>query len=92
MTADGVDIFIGFIESDNSVSWFPSKRGGLLLSDVFPATTKLVFDVPCDVPRNVERYLEVTYGPDWRTPDSNWNHPWDFSMFKEFSAGENSPE
>ncbi|MFO0201704.1 MAG: hypothetical protein ACK528_01085 [Alphaproteobacteria bacterium] len=88
LTANGADVFVGFIEKGDVVSWFPSKRGGLLLTDVFPVTTKVILDVPCEIPANPERYLEVTYGADWRNPNSDFKHPWDCSQFKHFRIGE----
>jgi hypothetical protein len=83
-----VDVFVGFIEDNEVVSWFPSARGGLFLSDVFPVTTKTVFDVPCRIPGNPERYLEVTYGKDWRNPDLDFGHPWDFSQYTRYRVND----
>lgn len=80
----GTDIFIGFIDPDERVSWFPSARGGLAMPDVFPTQTLRFFGGDCPIPRNPIKYLEVTYGPDWRTPIPNWNHPWDLRAYREF--------
>jgi len=78
-----VDVFIGFIEDDR-VSWFPSRRGGLDFAVVFPVQHREFFGQMAPIPADPERYLAVTYGPDWREPISNWNHPWDASEYHDF--------
>lgn len=80
----GTDIFIGFIDPDRRVSWFPSRRGCLSFADVFPATTMRFFDHDCPIPRDPMKYLEATYGEDWRTPIPNWNHAWDAKQYRDF--------
>lgn len=80
----GTDIFVGFIEADRSVSWFPSQRRNLRFCDVFPVRKMQFFGHDCPIPRDPLRYLRATYGPDWRTPIPNWNHPWDVRQYKEF--------
>jgi hypothetical protein len=87
-TANRCDIFVGFIEPDESVSWFPSRRGRLTLSDVYPTITRQILDIPCEIPRDCERYLEVTYGLNWRSTSSNFIHPWDQSQYPELGIGE----
>lgn len=88
----GTDVFIGFVESDRRVSWFPSKRGLHKYDDVFPAQTVDLFGIECLIPRMPERYLEKTYGQDWRKPIPNWNHPWDQSEYREFIVASDAPE
>jgi hypothetical protein len=78
-----VDVFIGFDE-DAKVSWFPSRRGGLKSSEVFPTKTIEICGLPCVVPADPERYLAVTYGDDWRHPIANWNHPWNANEYADF--------
>jgi hypothetical protein len=78
------DVFIGFREDDR-VSWFPSKRKNLSYSGVFPAKTIKVHKVDCLVPADCEAYLAATYGTNWRTPDPQFNHPWDFSEYRSFT-------
>lgn len=31
-------------------------------------------DVLINIPQNPEKYLEETYGPNWRIPDKNWSY------------------
>jgi glycosyltransferase involved in cell wall biosynthesis/SAM-dependent methyltransferase len=78
-----LDIFIGIIE-EGFFSCFPSRRKGLRIDNVFPAVDRNFFDCPLPFPRNTEGYLESVYGPDWRNPISNWNHPWDRKEYSEF--------
>ena len=84
-TANGVDVFIGFIEDDQSISWFPSKRRrGLNIENMFPTSIKKILGVDVALPNNSENYLEITYGPDWRLPNSSWQHSWDIQEYIEF--------
>ncbi|QOF71484.1 LicD family protein [Aminobacter sp. SR38] len=78
-----VDVFIGFVEADR-VAWFPSARAGMLVSDVFPTSSMTILGEEVRVPANPQRYLEVTYGSDWREPIANWHHPWDIREFVDF--------
>jgi hypothetical protein len=80
----GTDIFIGFIDPDDRVSWFPSARGGFSVTEVFPTQSMHFFGFDCPIPHDPQRYLEVTYGRDWRTPIPNWNHPWDTRVYRDF--------
>lgn len=80
----GTDIFIGFIEPNQSVSWFPSRRGSLSFSDVFPTRLMQFHGHDCPIPSDPMKYLQATYGPDWRTPIANWNHDWDAKQYREF--------
>jgi len=78
-----VDVFVGFIERDR-VAWFPSSRSGMPVTDVFPTSSMTVHGETVSIPAHPERYLEATYGPDWREPITIWNHPWQLREFKEF--------
>lgn len=80
----GTDIFVGFIDPDQRLSWFPSARRGLAFDDVFPTQRLQFFGHDCPIPRDPLKYLAVTYGSDWRTPIANWNHPWDTKAYREF--------
>lgn len=82
----GTDVFIGFIDPNDRISWFPSRRGGLAMSEVFPTKSVEIFGVECPIPAQPERYLEVTYGTDWRNPIPNWNHPWDSAEYLDLVA------
>lgn len=78
-----VDVFVGFIEDDR-VSWYPSRRGNLGVTDVFPAKKVGFLGVQCEIPANPVAYLEATYGAAWKTPISNWNHPWNRPEYADF--------
>lgn len=78
-----IDVFIGFREGDH-VSWFPSRRRSLIWNDVFPVDYVTFFGSELPVPNDLEKYLAVTYGADWRTPISVWSHPWDISEYRDF--------
>ena len=68
------DVFVGLIEGSN-VSFYPSRRDVLAVSDVFPARVVDFFGVPCAFPADIETYVEKTYGRNWREPIPFWNHP-----------------
>jgi len=78
------DVFVGFAEGDR-VSWFPSARGGLALAQVFPTRDVVSHGVACPFPALPEQYLEVTYGPRWREPDSHFMHPWDRQQYADLA-------
>lgn len=80
----GTDVFIGFIDPEDTVSWFPTRRGISKFSEVFPAKSVTWFGVDCPMPAVPEKYVAAVYGEDWRTPLPNWNHPWDRSQYREF--------
>lgn len=79
-----VDVFVGLREKDG-VAWFPSERRPMAWDDVFPPAEVDMYGLSCPVPRNPLRYLERTYGPDWRKPDSNFNHPWDRDQYHDIA-------
>lgn len=81
---NAVDVFIGLREGDE-VSWFPSARGGLRFDDVFPPLDVDLLGRRSPVPRHPFRYLERTYGPRWREPDSGFRHPWDRTQFEDIA-------
>lgn len=78
-----VDVFVGFIENDR-VSWFPSRRGNLRVTDVFPARKVDFLGIECEIPADPVAYLEATYGEAWKIPISNWNHPWSRQEYADF--------
>lgn len=80
----GTDIFVGFIDPDQRVSWFPSARRGFTFNDIFPTQTLPFFGGDCPIPRDPLKYLAVTYGSDWRTPIANWDHPWKARQYRQF--------
>jgi hypothetical protein len=79
----GFDIFPGFMEGE-WVSWFPSNRKVIRFDEVFPPVMKLYHEVEIPLPKDSERYLELTYGHSWQQPLPNWNHPWDRNQYQEF--------
>jgi hypothetical protein len=81
---NAVDVFVGLRENDR-VSWFPSARKSLAVTDVFPAVEVDLFDLTCPVPRNPIRYLDCTYGQRWREPDVDFKHPWDRNQFADIA-------
>jgi hypothetical protein len=86
LTSNGVDIFVGFYDSERNVSWFPSSKNiGLKMEDVFPPREISVYGLQCVVPANSVRYLEAVYGISWRHPDKTFSHPWRFDEFSEFT-------
>jgi hypothetical protein len=78
------DVFVGFAE-DERVSWFPSARGNLALSQVFPTRDVTLHGVSCPFPAQPETYLEATYGARWREPDSHFMHPWDRKQYADLA-------
>ncbi|MTB88279.1 methyltransferase domain-containing protein [Aeromicrobium senzhongii] len=84
-----VDVFVGLIEGDR-VSWFPSARRGLAVDQVLPAQEVDFLGVKVKMPARLEEYLQITYGPDWATPISNWNHPWNRAEYADL-LGEGPP-
>lgn len=68
-----LDAFAGIFEQ-NSISWYPGKRGVLTRQMVFPPTYIERLGQSCPIPREPERYLEQIYGTDWRIPDPYFHH------------------
>lgn len=78
-----VDIFLGLQDGDY-VSWHPGPRNQLLYDDVFPPSEANLFGQDCWIPRDPDRYLEVVYGKDWRTPIAGWTHNFDPSPYADW--------
>ncbi len=79
-----MDVFVG-IREDSRISWYPSARGGLLVDDVFPALKTEIYGTECRLPRNPLSYLNATYGDNWRSPDPDFNHPWDMNAYSDLN-------
>jgi hypothetical protein len=77
-----VDVFVGLFEGD-TISWYPGTRGALDRQTMFPVSEGSLLGVPCRLPRSPLRYLEVLYGPGWRTPDPGFQHTWDRSAYAD---------
>lgn len=71
-----LDAFVGLIESDDSVSWYPGKRGALTREMMFPPSYRTFHGHDCPIPRQPEAYLEQIYGKDWRVPNPHFRHTW----------------
>jgi hypothetical protein len=71
-----LDVFVGLIEEDGRLSFYPARRNIYELHDIFPANNVKVFDTLVPFPKNVSVYLEKTYGPKWRIPNSKFGHAW----------------
>ena len=81
------DVFVGLIEKDGSLSFYPSARHSLRLPDLAPVGQATLYDVTVPVPADCEAYLARTYGTTWRRPDIGFAHPWDRSAYRDI-AGE----
>ncbi len=71
-----VDVFVGLIGEDMSVSWFPGPPDGLPYQEVFPPRRAELLGESFPVPARTETYLERVYGVDWRVPKARWSHNW----------------
>lgn len=78
-----VDVFLG-LKTGNYVSLHPGPREALSVEDVFPPKVIKLFDVECLVPRNSEKYLEVVYGQEWRTPLPGWTHDFNPQKYSDW--------
>ncbi|WAX98152.1 hypothetical protein N7E70_028995 (plasmid) [Aminobacter sp. NyZ550] len=75
-----IDVFVG-VEEDGLFTSYPGPRRVLKMDDVFPTGTKQLFGQDCAVPRDLERYISVVYGENWREPDPGFSHNWDREAF-----------
>jgi len=78
-----LDVFVGLIEQDGNLGFYPSARRSLISEMVFPSAEKQLLGVDLPFPRDVERYLEVVYGREWRSPDVSFMHPWDRTQYDD---------
>lgn len=77
-----VDVFVGLREGD-FVSFFPGPRCSLFHAEIFPAKPATLHGQEILIPNQPLSYLEKVYGPLWRTPDRNFSHTWDQSIFSD---------
>lgn len=80
-----LDVFVGIYEQGDSIGWFPGKRSALKRDEVFPPATSNLLGIECLIPANPERYLEIIYGPKWRSPDPGWKHDWDRTAYLDIA-------
>jgi F5/8 type C domain len=70
-----IDVFVG-IKEEEKVSWYPSNRKNLLITDVFPPLNVEILNITMPIPSQPIRYLEETYGESWNIPDQKFSHSW----------------
>lgn len=71
-----IDVFVGLYEKDGTIGWMPGPRGILTRDILFPSINKEMLGVSCSIPKESDKYLEITYGKDWKYPDPNHKHKW----------------
>ena len=86
-----LDVFVGLVESDGNVAFYPSRRRGLRLETMFPSVTQQIHGVPLPLPADCDEYLRFAYGPDWRSPDRAFNDPWDRSEYADIAGARTGP-
>lgn len=80
------DVFVGLIEPDDTLSFYPSARRSLRPSDVFPTAEGALYGVVLPMPAHCESYLRKTYGESWREPDIGFAHPWDRDDYADIAG------
>lgn len=86
-----LDVFLGLIEEYDRLSFYPSARHNLQVSDVFPALHHDLLERSLPFPRNLDQYLRQTYGASWMIPDQRFQHPWDRSQFSDIDGPRTRP-
>jgi hypothetical protein len=86
-----MDVFVGLIEADGQMSFYPSARRSLRKQDVFPAEHFAFMGSTLPFPACREDYLCKTYGSGWRSPDAQFAHPWDRSAYQDLDAPRRQP-
>lgn len=77
-----LDIFVGLVEGQQ-VSFYPARRNAYQVDDVFPPQEVGFHDIEVPMPKNIVTYLNKTYGPNWRIPNSSFGHSWDESAYAD---------
>jgi len=85
------DVFVGLIEDDGRLSFYPSARNSLETDILFPAIRHDLLGQNLPFPRELDEYLLRTYGPGWMIPDIKFEHPWDRSQFKDLDGPRSVP-
>jgi len=80
-----VDVFVGIYDDDGTIGWYPGTRGALTREMIFPTRDISLFGMEYPIPRETEKYLEIIYTKNWRTPDPTWAHDWDPSQYSDIS-------
>lgn len=86
-----IDIFVGLIEPENKLSFYPSPRHSLLVSDIFPSCKHELCGVMLPFPKDCLNYLVKTYGPHWEKPDINFQHAWNRSEYLDIAGKREHP-
>ena len=86
-----VDVFIGLIEDNGKLSFYPSARRTLTYDSVFPAKVTAFCGIDLPFPNDPLEYLDRTYGHDWKQPDSQFKHPWDRSAYLDLDGPRRKP-
>ena len=86
-----LDVFLGLMEDNDELAFYPSARNSLKVSDVFPAQPQDLLGRSLPFPRNLDQYLSQTYGSNWMTPDQRFQHPWDRSQFSDIDGPRSRP-
>lgn len=88
---DRVDVFVGLVEYDGRMSFYPSARHSLDYSQVFPAQKHELYGIYLPFPRIQKEYLQQTYGVNWSEPNLGFAHPWDRSSYSDLDAPRRMP-
>lgn len=86
-----LDVFVGLIEHDESVSFYPSARNSLKFQNIFPTKPVEIYGVEIPMPADCPVYLEKTYGSGWSKPDIKFNHPWSRDDYADIAGVRNRP-
>lgn len=86
-----LDVFLGLVEKNDALAFYPSARNSLQASDVFPPESHHLLGRSLPFPKNLDHYLRQTYGCDWMTPDQRFQHPWDRSQFSDIDGPRSRP-
>jgi hypothetical protein len=80
----GVDIFPCWIIDDCVYIW-PHTHGEIGANELLPLERRCMGSARVKVPAKPERFLELNYGPDWRTRNPAWRFDWR-GAWKKFRA------
>jgi hypothetical protein len=86
-----VDVFVGLVEEGGVMSFYPSSRATLHVSDVFPTNAGEMYSIKLPMHANIEGYLQKTYGMDWRQPDIGFSHAWNREEYKDIAGARKHP-
>ncbi len=81
-----VDVFVGLVEKDGAVGFYPSARNGLNSSHIFPPVMSDFYGCELPFPKAAKNYLEIVYGGDWINPKSDFRHPWDRKQYSDIAG------